>query len=839
MWSKLSIKLKLVVLLVLIGTVPLVVVGSIAYHSTVNVDAASLNQLEQIARTIADKIDRNLFERYGDVQAFGLNSVIDHHEDWYRGSEAENQIVRVVNAYVDTYDIYALSVLVDPQGKTIAVNSRDSDGKAIDTRFLYERSYTGTPWFQSLKSGAFTTQMAYSAEENKQATGTFIQDVYVDEDVRRVHAGDSGLTMVFAAPVVRDGKVVAYWANYAKFSLVETIVQAAYRDMVASGMEGNTVTLLDGTGRILVDYDPAAAGTEEPVHDFDNVLLKLNLVERGVEAAKQVVDGHAGSNWSMHARKKIMEGAGYAHLVGAMGYPGMNWSVLVRVPQTSMVQKAGTARARMLLFTTGGISLAVILLAGFLCGRSFARPITEMARTADEIAAGNLDRDVSYRSGDETGKLADAFRKVRGTIADLNSETKKLVTAVRAGQLEVRGDATKFDGCYRDLVDGINRNMDAFCSPVNEAVRVMGALASGDLRSRMEGAYEGDFKKLGDSINTAISNLDSTMSRVSQTGNLVAGVSVRTHAGSQSIAQAATEQASALEEIASSLEEMTSMTRQSADNAKQAKLLSGQARDSAEKGTSSMTRMTEAIHRIKQSADEQAKIIKTIDEIAFQTNLLALNAAVEAARAGEAGKGFAVVADEVRRLAQRSADAARTTSKMIEDSVSGALNGVELATEVANVFNEIFTNAEKANDLTSEIAAAVAEQAKGIEQVNAAVTQFDKTTQQTAESSQESAAIAEELKHDVDELGQLVGQFQLSQSSASEQLAEAPTEARVVARAKEPAAATRPTRSTGKAAAKTRMTPAHHAATNRAASPVAAAELIPFDEDENKDFSEF
>jgi methyl-accepting chemotaxis protein len=838
-WSKLSIQLKLVVLLVLIGTIPLVVVGSIAYHSTVNVDAASLNQLEQIARTISDKIDRNLFERYGDVQAFGLNAAVDHHEDWYRGTEEENRIVRVVNAYVDTYDIYSLSMLVDPQGKMIAVNSKDSDGKPLKTASLYGRSYAATPWFQALKSGKFTTQMSFSAEGNRQASGTYIQDVYVDEDVRQLKEGDSGLTMVFAAPVVRDGQVVAYWANYAKFSLVEEIIQSAYRDMAASGMEGNTVTLLDGTGRILVDYDPVVAETEEPVHDFDNVILKLNLVEKGVEAAKKVVEGHAGANWSMHARKKIMEGAGYAHLVGAMGYPGMNWSVLVRVPQTSLVERAGTARARMLLFTTGGISIVVILLAGVFCGRGFARPITEMARTAEEIAAGNLDRDVSYRSGDETGQLADAFRKVRGTIVELNSETKKLVTAVRAGQLEVRSDATRFDGCYRELVDGINRNMDAFCAPVNEAVRVMGALASGDLRSRMDGAYEGDFKKLGDSINTAVSNLDDTMTRVSQTGNLVAGVSVRTHEGSQSIAQAATEQASALEEIASSLEEMTSMTRQSADNAKQAKLLSGQARDSAEKGTSSMTRMTEAIHRIKQSADEQAKIIKTIDEIAFQTNLLALNAAVEAARAGEAGKGFAVVADEVRRLAQRSADAARTTSKMIEDSVSGALNGVELANEVANVFNEIFTNAEKANDLTSEIAAAVAEQAKGIEQVNAAVTQFDKTTQQTAESSQESASIAEELKHDVDELSALVSQFSLSKSTKSEPADKTPAEARPVARAKDTAAASRPSRSAAKAASKTRFAPAHHAENSRAASPNAAAALIPFDEDENKDFSEF
>ena len=165
----------------------------------------------------------------------------------------------------------------------------------------------------------------------------------------------------------------------------------------------------------------------------------------------------------------------------------------------------------------------------------------------------------------------------------------------------------------------------------------------------------------------------------------VASASGQVSAASQSLAEGATEQAAGLEETSSSLEEMSSMTKQNADNAQQANTLAAEARKAAQSGAESMERMSHAIDDIQKSSDETAKIIKVIDEIAFQTNLLALNAAVEAARAGEAGKGFAVVAEEVRNLAMRSAEAAKNTANMIEESVKNAKNGVEIANEVSKV----------------------------------------------------------------------------------------------------------------------------------------------------------
>lgn len=236
----------------------------------------------------------------------------------------------------------------------------------------------------------------------------------------------------------------------------------------------------------------------------------------------------------------------------------------------------------------------------------------------------------------------------------------------------------------------------------------------------------------------------------------VASASSQVSASSQSLAQGASEQAAALEETTSALEEMASMTKRNADTATQARALSLHAHSAAEKGSDAMNRMSEAVNAIEKSATQTAKIIKVIDEIAFQTNLLALNAAVEAARAGEAGKGFAVVAEEVRNLAIRSAEAAKSTAVLIEESVTSARSGVGISAEAAKTLGEITTANSKMNSLIGEIAAASQEQSQGIGQVNVAVGEMDKVTQQNAANAEESAAAAEELSSQAEQLNGVV-----------------------------------------------------------------------------------
>lgn len=258
---------------------------------------------------------------------------------------------------------------------------------------------------------------------------------------------------------------------------------------------------------------------------------------------------------------------------------------------------------------------------------------------------------------------------------------------------------------------------------------------------------------LVNSVTKAIIAIISGLADASQQVNDAAG---EISNSSQSLAEGATEQASSLEETSSALEETASMTRQNADNAKKTDETMQYTGGLLAKGSEFMGHMNESMDSIRDSSDQIGRIIKTIEDIAFQTNLLALNAAVEAARAGEAGKGFAVVADEVRNLAGRSAQAARDMTVLIETTIDRVRKGSDIAGNLNQSFRDIEGSATTVTRLIKEIASATDEQAHGVDQVNTAVAQMDKVTQQNAASAEQSASASEQLSAQAGQLDTMV-----------------------------------------------------------------------------------
>lgn len=409
--------------------------------------------------------------------------------------------------------------------------------------------------------------------------------------------------------------------------------------------------------------------------------------------------------------------------------------------------------------------------------------ITNFQRGIEALAVGDLDFNIvtgtEFLKSDIPDDLGEVARNLDGiikqsqmTIAsfetsrqilrDLIADGNHLTDEANKGNISERGDLQKYNGGFRALINGMNETLDAIAGPLTEASGCLQRAANRDLTAKMVGDYKGDFDVIKSSLNTALDNIDAGLHQIHSGAEQVASASAEISSGSQTLAQGTSEQASTLEEISSSLLEIASMTKQNTENSREARSMSDNAKSTTVQGMKSMAQLSSAVDKIKESSDSTAKIVKEIEEIAFQTNLLALNAAVEAARAGDAGKGFAVVAEEVRNLAMRSADAAKTTALLIDESVKSTEAGVTLNAEVLANLEEINRQVEKVNIVVSEIAAASEQQSQGVEQITVAIEQMNGATQQAAANSEESASASEELSGQSQEMLALIGEFKLS-----------------------------------------------------------------------------
>ncbi len=324
---------------------------------------------------------------------------------------------------------------------------------------------------------------------------------------------------------------------------------------------------------------------------------------------------------------------------------------------------------------------------------------------------------------------------------------------------EAQKNELRADGGYKDEIGQVAASFGMMMDGFVEKTRQLETIAKGDLSSDVQLVSERD--TIGNALLKMLENLNEMFGEIKGASKQVAAGSKQLSAGAQTLAQGSTEQAAAVEQLSSSISEIAKNTDENANMAAKAADFSEKIRTSAQKGSGQMDQMTQAVQEINEASQSISKVIKAIDDIAFQTNLLALNAAVEAARAGSHGKGFAVVAEEVRNLAGRSAEAAKNTGGLIENSMLKAQLGARIAAETAASLAEIVNGIEESTLIVNEIARSSGEQSAAIQQITKGIGQVAQVVQQNSATAQESAAASDDMSRQSDMLEELTAHFTL------------------------------------------------------------------------------
>ena len=419
------------------------------------------------------------------------------------------------------------------------------------------------------------------------------------------------------------------------------------------------------------------------------------------------------------------------------------------------------------MLASAGIGLLLAIFFAVLVTKMITGPVSQCVKVANELANGNTSVAIKVDSKDEMGVLASAMEEMISRIKRMYEDAVYLAGEANAGKLSSRADISLHKGDYQKIVKGLNDTLEAVAKPIAEAKVVADRLANRDMTIRVVGNYNGDFKSFSDDLNVAVKTLDDALQQVDMAVDQISSAASEITSGSQVLAEATSEQASAIEEISASLAEINSLTGSNADNAKSGLGLADKAVRSVDEGNVAMEKMNKAMESILKSSEETGKIIKTIDDIAFQTNLLALNAAVEAAHAGDAGKGFAVVAEEVKNLALRSAEAAKTTNGLIEEAGHNSEVGSRIVEQVSKSFTEMKAQFNQVKTIVTEISASSDEQSSGVNQISTGVNEMNRVTQQNAANAEESASAAEELNSQAAELKHMVNSFKITKQAGA------------------------------------------------------------------------
>lgn len=622
---------------------------------------------------VYDRMSQTLLEKSEEILHTTTEKTLQETKAWM------NRTLTMLEAQRDTieYEDMEIPEMMEYIRHTVGQNEAYPAGLyvALTDGSLYHASFVPGPDFNALVKSWYLNGL--------KSEDFILGDVYFDEDSQSYVVGASGVLKD------KEGGVRGVAAADVYLNSISEIV--------------SNIQIEEDGGIFLVD-----TRTDTIIGHRDETVVGKRLSESEgmyAYAGKQIQAGKTGLSLYEDTYIEIAQ------------VEGSDWIAVAYVSRTEVLAELYDLTRTMSTVSVVAV-IALILLVIIQTRRIIGRPVKELSRVATQIAEGQLDQTIRYKSRDELGVLANNFNQVTLRLRD-------------------------------------------YIKYIDEIANTLLEIAKGNLAFELKNDYAGEFSKIKKSLEAIAEELNVVMGQMNASARDVAAGAAQISNSAVSLSQGSSEQAAEVEALAGHMGKVSVSVQKVAQNAQQASGISKEVGKGLLDSNTKMQNMTEVMQKISEKSNAIHKIVKTIDDIAFQTNILALNAAVEAARAGEAGKGFAVVAEEVRMLAGKSANAAKETTQLLGETISSMEEGVTTADDTAKSILAAAGLAEEMDKLISGIADSTREQADTAEEIRHGIDQISIVVQSNVNSAESSAAASEELAGQAASLRELVSGFRL------------------------------------------------------------------------------